>query len=162
MGLTIRAVYARHQVRQRMSGQGTVCTWPDGFNAPQDFCMANTPNNFLRVTVTDTHCFNGTKAELSPERSYVYGRGTSGVAPAGKFASYTLSSLGGVTHLVRKPDAGQQMPVHVQAIDIHGQPMTAGGEQFTMHVDGMPHLFSSPTSLLSRDLLTQTDRPLCG
>jgi hypothetical protein len=46
--------------------------------------MANTPNNFLRVTVADKHCFNGTKAELSPERSYVYGRGTSGVAPAGK------------------------------------------------------------------------------
>ncbi len=55
--------------------------------------MANTPNNFLRVTVADKHCFNGTKAELSPERSYVYGRGTSGVAPAGKLP-YTLGRCG--------------------------------------------------------------------
>jgi hypothetical protein len=44
---------------------------------------------------------------------------------------------------VRKPYAGLPMPVHVQAIDIHGQPMTIGGEQFTMHVDGTSHFFSS-------------------
>lgn len=55
-----------------------------------------------------------------------------------------------LTHRVRKPYAGLQMPVHVQAIDIHGQPMTIGGEQFTMHVDGMPPLFFGATSLQCR------------